>query len=235
MAEPEREQAGLDWPDQVPPVLWPVPVSETPALLGEDFTLVGKRVVIGTGPAGQWVYEQRASTPIHERDGQSVIGVLSEAEWYRQQREPTYPVVPHPVPVELAYYEALVPMHDATPITPDQSDLFPASRSASLVTDPTEPPVRWPRRATSERFLTGARCWFLWRDGPIRAYRAVGEPRREEVGTVNLSRGLEGLDKPVVSTVVPLFHEADWYRWLDTGDSPDSGLVRAETNLVFLE
>lgn len=235
MAEPESEQASIDWPNRVPPVLWPVPVAETAALLGTEFSLVGKRIVVGTGSDGHWIYAQRAATPTHIRDGRQVIGVLSEHDWYRQQRDPTYPVVPHSVPVERAYYESLVPMGDASPVAGDQSDIPPASRTASLLTEPSEPPVRWPRRATGESFLTGARCWFLERDGPIRAYRAVGEPRRQEVGTVDFSNGLEGLDTPVVSAMVPLYAEPDWYRWMETGTDPDEGLVIAEASLVFVE
>lgn len=235
MAEAEPDQhADIDeWPNQIPPVLWPIPVDDTAALLGGEFSLVGRRVVVGTGQNGHWLYQQRATTPIHERDGDRVIGVLSEHDWYRHQRDPTYPVVPHSVPVDRAYYEMLVPMGDAAPVASDQSEIPPASRTASLVTEPIEPPVRWPRRATRDSFLTGARCWVLSQDGPIRAYRAVGEPRRREVGTVDLSNGLEGLDTPVVSAMVPLYPEPEWYRWMDTGEWPD--FVLAEASLVFVE
>lgn len=237
MAQPNQDPTGLAWVNQVPPVLWPVPVTETPQILGADFTLVGKRLVVSAAGAnpGYWLYEQRAVTKIHDRNGQQVLGVVSESDWYRQQRDPTHPVVPHSVPVEQVFFEATVPMHDASPISPDQSDIRRDSRSASLVTDSTQPPVRWPRQATRERFVTGSRCWFLHREGPQRGYRAVGEPRRREVGTIDFSRGLEGLDTPIISTMIPLYRERDWYRWMDTGDRPEEPLVLAETKLVYLE
>lgn len=224
------------WDEQPPPVLWPVPIADTASLFGAHFTLPGQRVVVGHGARDRWLYDQRAATTIHERGGQQMIGVLSESDWYRQQRDPAYPAVPHPVPVEQVYYETGVAMDDAAPTVPDQSDIPHYARSASLVTDPERPPIRWPRPASRERFVTGARCWLIRNAGPEPGYRVAGEPRRGEVGTIDFNAGLEGLDTPVISSVLPVYGESSWYRWMDTGElRDDDRAIFVEVVLVSLE
>lgn len=224
--------------EQAPPVLWPVPIAETRSLFGADFTLIGARVIVGRADnhPGRWLYDQRAATKIHDRNGQRMIGVLSESDWYRQQRDPTYPAIPHSVPVELVYYETTVPIGDVGPRPTDQSDMPSYARCASLVTDPERPPIRWPRRATRERFVSGARCWLIREAGPDPGYRIVGEPRRAEVPTIDFDAGIEGLNTPVISSEVPVYSESNWYRWMDTGELPAGDpVVLAEAALVWLE
>jgi hypothetical protein len=201
------------------------------ARAGHD--LVGQRVIVGDPQAGTWVYEQRAATRIHRLDGEQVLGVVAEVDWYRRQRDPGYLMVPHPVPVERVFVE--VPEYSGRkPVVLDQSDLLPSRRSRSLVSRLDVPPSRWPRRADREGAVTGARCWIATQDGFRGDLRAIGEPRREETGTLNLSGGLEGLDKVVVAAMVPLCVEADWYRWQDTGQRPRQ-LFLVESQLVYLE
>lgn len=237
MAEPDHIPDKAVWDPQPPPVLWPVPAVEAPALAGDDYSLTGRRVVVGAARGvGEWAYDQRAATPIHERNGQQVIGVLPESDWYRQQRDATVPVVPRPVPASRVFVDVTVPVDaEAAPAASDQSDLRVEARSASLVSDPNLPPVRWPRQATGERFLTGARCWCPQQHGPEQGWRVVGEPRRREVPVLDFSSGLDGLDTPMTSTAVPLWPEADWYRWLDTGEPPAQSIPIVETHMVYLE
>ncbi|MFD9964853.1 hypothetical protein [Amycolatopsis sp. NPDC058986] len=232
--EPEHTVTGADWTTQRPPVLSPVPVTTALRLHGQ-LELIGQRVVVGDPRSGAWVYDQRAATKVHARDGQKMVGVVAEVDWYRQQRDPAYPVVPFSVPADRVWFELTDMVDpDAAPAPLDQSDLLPGYRSVSLVSDPTMPPVRWPRRADGERAVTGARCWLVMESGVHGGFRAAGEPRRSEVPAVNLSRGLEGLNQPVIGTIIPLYREMDWYRWQDTGDLPRQRFD-AESQLVYLE
>lgn len=229
---PSEDQVG-----QVPPVLWPVPLLEALDLLGGPAQLPGRRIVVGDldeSWQGHWLYEQRAVTQPHLLNDATCVGVLAEVDWYRQQRDSTYAAVPHPVPAARVYLEFEHPVGADTPTVPDQSDLAQERRSNSLVADPTVPPVRWPRRADGELRVTGARCWMLSHLGIESGFRAVGEPRREEVGTIDFRHGLEGLDEPVISTSLPLIAESEWYAWHDTGRSPSQRSM-VEAALVWLE
>lgn len=228
------------WWRQVPPVLWPMPVLDALRMLDTSWSIEGRRVIVADDSDELvqriWLYELRAATKVHERGGEQVVGIVPEVDWYRQQRDPTYPAVPRPVPVSQLFVELAVHVaEDEQPTLPDQSDVPPSARCASLVPDPAAPPVRWPRVATQERHLTGARCWVLHQDGPRPGWRAVGEPRRAEVGTIDFSAGLDGLDRPTVSTVMPVCREDGWYRLLDTGDLGSTPLASAEVSLVYLE
>lgn len=234
MTEQQDTDVG-SWAEQVPPVLWPVPIAEAGSLV-EEFDPIGCRVVVSHQPhTGRWVYQQRAFTRIHEYQGAPSIGVIPELDWYRQRRDPSYVAVPHPVPVERVFVELGMPMRGEQPVPPDQSELRPSARSASLVTDLDSPPVRWPRRANGQEFVTGARCWVIDSGGPRRDWRAVGEPRKSEVGTIDFTQGLDGLDQPTVSTMIPLLREPDWYQLIDTGGSQTDEVLLAESYLVFLE
>lgn len=124
---------------------------------------------------------------------------------------------------------------DDEPVPPDQSGITPDGRAARMVTDVSSPPVRWPRRATTVTSVLGARCWIVTPDGVLPAYRALSEPHPSEVGSIDFSAGLEGLDQPVVTTMVILCHEADYYRWADNGRAADVDVYKVEASLVWLE
>lgn len=223
---------------EVPPVLWPVPLVDALDLIGGPPALPGRRIVVGDQAAdrvGHWLYAQRAATRPHTLDGAICVGVLAESDWYRRQRDASVPAVPHAVPAARIYLEvehAIGPGDESS--SPDQSDLAPERRSASLVAEPAVPPVRWPRRADRELRTTGARCWILGEHGIQSGFRAVGEPRRREVGTVEFGGGLDGLDDPVISTSLPVVVESDWYAWHDTGTSPPRHWI-VESALTWLE
>ncbi|HEY3479623.1 MAG TPA: hypothetical protein VGL02_12070, partial [Streptomyces sp.] len=200
-------------------MLWPVPVADAGAFLGDADQVEGERVVIRDDipDAGRWIYDLRAATRVHDRDGKQFIGVLPEAEWYRRQRDDTCLAVPRSIPAEQVYIEIPTPVDPGTaPAPADQSDI-PYHRTRQLVSNPGEPPIRWARRATEERFVTGARCTILTGEGFKRGYRAVGEPRRGADPKLRFDAGLDEFDKPRPTAMIPLVGEDAWYRWQDTG------------------
>lgn len=239
MAHVERTGAqDCDWWQKKPPVRLPVPLAQAADLVTGELTIPGSRVIIGDSTNDIWLYDQRAATGIHPyQDGQAV-GVLPESDWFRVRRDPSYVAVPHTVPVDQVWIEFLASSDDGEPILPYQEDIAPESRSQRLVPDIKSPPVRWPRLATKVTSVLGARCWIVSPDGVLPGFRALTEPYRTKPGTVprvNLREGLDGLDKPVVTTSVTVTHERDWYRWKDTGDTRDMMLIEIETSLVWLE
>lgn len=233
MAQPDSGTS-RNWWDLVPPVLCPAPLTD-PTVQADPEALIGARVILGSPVAGTWLYDQRAVTKIHERDGQTLIGVLSEVDWYRQLRDPTYLAVPASVPIERVFVELPEdPGPGAAPAQPDQSDMLPGGRSVSMVSHPSIPPVRWPRRSDRERFITGARCRLVLRDGVLDGFRVAGEPRRATSDVLNLSGGLEDLNTPPIVATAPVLRESDWYAWSDTGVHP-ARRFNVQTQLIYLE
>lgn len=208
------------WWRRRPPVLVPVPATEATG------PLTGCRIIVAQD--GLWLYDQRACTEIHSYRGGRVVGVLDEAEWYRTQREPDLArAVPHPRPVEQIWVEQPVEL-DA------MADEERPELSGTLVEDTSRPPVRWLRPATAERAITGTRVWVISSQGPIHGLRALGEPRREAMPTtLNLSAGLDGLDEPVVGTVIPVATESEWYRWRQSSQRMQAITMAAQ--FVWLE
>jgi hypothetical protein len=183
---------------------------------------------------GLWLYEQRAATEPHQYKGQTVVGVLDEADWYRARRDPDSIAVPRPHPIDRLWVELPQHVGEGTPHRADQSDLPEKFRARSFVTDTSRPPVRWLRHAPQETELTGGRCWVITPHGPVQAGRVCGEPRRDLYRTtVDFRRGLEGLNEPIFGSVVPVSSEEHWYRWRQTGQRPH--LVHAATIFVWLE
>lgn len=219
-----------------PPVLWPVSITEAPALLSDQqqTDLLGHRVVVSSATDGVWYYDMRLVAPPHTYEGDRVVGVLPEIDWYRQQRDPTHIAVPRSVPVERVWYEIETEMpSDASPTPLPQDDIPPKFRSAHLVPSIESPPVRWPRlSSTVTGGITGARCSI----GGHRGYRIGCEPYRQEAeGRLHFWGGLEELDRPVFTTCVRLLDEETWYQALDQGGEFDAGVGQVETSLVWLE
>ena len=235
MGERPRTQ---DWRLDVPPVLWPVPVMDACELLPDKTSLadlIGHRVVLGDPVAGLYFYDVRLVIAPHMHQGAQVVGVVPEIDWYRRERDDTAAVVPTPVPVTRVWYEVGKYMEPTDqPIPLSQDDVQPARRSAHLVPRVDEPPVRWPRNCAEMIGVTGARCWL----GARPNFRIASEPvKQQDPSGVDLTQGLDGLDKPVVAPVVRVLREADWYRQLDTGADRSRNLEiwHAEASLVWLE
>jgi hypothetical protein len=215
------------WQWRAPPVLMPVPAAEISLLRGE-------RVVMFDADHGGWVYDQFAVTEPHQRDGETVVGLLDAADWYRSKREPDHVVVPRSHPLTELWVEVPQDVGNVSPVPPDQSDMLPSVRTKSLIVDLTHPPVRWLRIGLLQDRLNGSRCWLLTPKGPSRGWRVCGEPRRAEYrNTINLAEGLDGLNKPVIGTVTPVCAESAWYRWRQTGETPRLRLEA--TRFVWLE
>lgn len=222
--EPPEERS---WEYRAPPVLMPVPAAEVTELSG-------RRMVHHDASQGVWIYELRAVTEPHQRDGRRVVGVLDEAEWYRTLREPDYVAVPRSCALQDLWVEVRQEVGNVSPMEPDQADIVGQFRTKSIVSDLSRPPVRWLRFAQLETEVTGARAWMMTPQGPSSGWRVVGEPRRRTFETtLNFTRGLDSLDEPVVGTVVPVCTEADWYRWRQTGEVPQCKWPA--TQFVWLE
>jgi hypothetical protein len=204
-----------------------------PVPAAEVRPLAGKRVVMCDADQGIWVYGQWAVTEPHDRDGETVVGLLDSADWYRRKRDPEHVIVPRSHPLSGLWVELPQDVGNVSPIPPDQSDVRPAFRTKSIVADLSRPPVRWLRFSQFETEVNGSRCWVLTPSGASPAWRACGEPRRKVYSTIDLTDGLDGLDKPVVGTVVPVCLEEEWYQWRQTGQPPR--LRRIPTQLVWLE
>lgn len=220
-----------------PPVLWPVPLTEAPAMVGDVSgvdDLIGERIVISSPVDGVWYYDMRLMTAPHTRGDDRVVGVLPEIDWYRQQRDQTYIAVPRSVPVDRVWHEIETEMPDSSaPASLPQDDIPENSRAAHLVPSIDSPPVRWPRKsAVVTGSLTGARCWI----GGHRGYRIGCEPYRQEAeGRLHFWGGLDQLDRPVFTTCVRLLDEETWYKALDHGGDFDNGVYQVETSIVWLE
>jgi hypothetical protein len=222
------EPADLEWWQKAPPVLMPVPAAEA----GQ---LTGKRVVVVDAARGLWLYEQRAVTEPHVRNGVQVVGVLDESAYWHSQDEPDAVVVPRSQPLDTLWVEKPVDVGNTSPIPPAQDDLARSARTKSLVVDLDRPPVRWLRFAPHELEVTGARAWVLAPDGYEFGVRALGEPRRHKFeGAIDWSKGIESLDKPAIGTAVPVCSEIRWYRWRRTGEAPQQ-VEWYPTSLVWLE
>lgn len=218
------------WEYQRPPVLVPAPASSARS------NLAGRRVIAHDPSDGVWRYDLRAATESLAHQGQVVVGVLAEADWYRQQRDSAVHVAPHSVPLDTLWIEHLVDDADLMPHTPDQSDIPQAAgRARRLVEDITAPPVRYLRPAVHADALVGARACVMSPSGPLWDQRIVGDPRRQVFppSTLNFTRGVESLGDPVVGTVVPVCREADYYAWGETGDLPRA--IMHATRFVWLE
>lgn len=225
----------IDWWLAVPPILVPCPLADA---LARDVEVVGRRVVVDVAPgAGGWLYEQRAVTAVHDVDGVQAIGVLPEADYWRTRRDETYVAVPHPVPLDRIWIEEPEPMGaDDEPVPLGQDDIAEFARTRRLVPDRAVPPVRWPRRATTVTSTTGARCWLATPDGVLDGYRALSEPYKTEPGEVNrlrLREGIEGMDKPEVTTAVLVTTDQLWHHATDTGEPVDTRSV--EPYLVWCQ
>jgi hypothetical protein len=221
------ERTTLEWWEQAPPVLMPVPA-------GEACPLTGSRVVVMDTEHGVWLFDQRAVTEPHKRNGQQVVGVLDEAEWYRVSDEPEYLAIPHSRPLDNLFVEQPIDVGNTSPVPPRQDDLTPANRTKSLIVDTTRPPVRWLRYAAYESELTGARAWIMTKQGGTYGWRVIGEPRRREFpNTLNLTRGIDSLSEPVVGTAVPVCSERAWYLWRRSDVAPT--VQWAAIQFVWLE
>lgn len=212
------------WAQQQPPVLVPVPAADVHLLTGQPLT--GQRLVVHVPERGVWRYDLRAATEQHPYrlpSGEVVtcVGVLEEAEWYRQQREGGTPAVPTPMPLDWLWVEQPIPAAEVQPDIPDQSRVPDSLGNAEhLVGTADKPPVRWPRPALHERgVIPGARAIYMGRGGPEMGLRVCGAPRLVEFQAVNMT-SLETLDQAPEGPVVPMCTEDKWYAWAQTGRAP---------------
>lgn len=221
------------WQWRAPPMLMPVPAADVQPLTGQR-VVVFDRDHNHDHNRSIWVYGQWAVTEPHDRDGETVVGLLDEADWYRHQREPEHVVVPRSHPLSGLWVELPQDLGNVARPQPDYADVRRSLRTTSIVADLTRPPVRWLRFGMLETELTGSRCWVLTPEGPQSAWRVCGEPRRGSyTTTINFNDGLDGLDKPVIGTLVPACPEDAWYRWRQTGEPPEVTLYA--TQFVWLE
>lgn len=219
MASRENEPADA-WAYERPPVLVPVPAAEV-------HPLTNQRLVVHDPQRQVWRYDLRALTEPHPlKVGTTVetcVGVAPEGDWYRKQRSPDIPVVPIPMPLAWLYVEQAMPDPDIEPETPDQSHVSQkAGHARHLVADASRPPVRRLRAALDAEVVpTGARACLMTPRGPLWGFRVCGAPRLDTFqGTLDLTRGLENLNRPPTGPKIPLCHEADWYSWEQTGRTP---------------
>lgn len=226
----------LDWWLQRPPILVPAPLSD---VIADGRDIRGSRVVVDAAPgAGAWLYEQRAATGVHTTPGGDAVGVLTEGDYWRADRDDTYVAVPHAVPVEQVWLELPEPMDTDEPVLLAQDDIAESTRSRRLVPDPMVPPIRWPRRATTVSSVLGARCSIATPDGLKAGFRALTEPWRTRPGEINRVRfrgGVDGLDDPEVTLVITLTTDAAWHKATDTGRLDHDALFDAEPDLVWLD
>lgn len=218
---------GREWEYARPPVLVPHSAADVSELRG-------RRVIVHDPQHGIWRYDLRAVCNAHE-DGPAV-SVVSEADWYREQREPGEIALPWLLPLDRVWIEHAVDRGDFAESVPDQSDIpVDAGRSRRLIEDISRPPVRYPRPAVRATALVGARACVMTPSGPVWDQRIVGDPRRQVFPpeTLNLSRGFDSLGEPVVGTVIPVCTEDEFYAWEQTGQPPDP--VLHATRFVWLE
>lgn len=186
----------------------PAPIVPVPALtvVGSGGTLRGARVLIGL-PGHGWRGEMRADSLIRQ-GARSLVPVLSEADWYRAERD-RVEVVAALVPVERVWVETLS--------TADASADPPAVAEAHQVVSLDSPPTRAALTAEGAAQLTGRRVVHTGQEGETRGLRAVTESHQ----------GADGISQVRVAA------EADWYRWAATGQAPATRALPA--NELWLE
>lgn len=223
MASREHENADA-WAYTKPPVLVPVPAAGVRPLINQRLVLHDPVRQLGR-------YGLRALTEPHplrlRTTVETCVGVVAESDWYRKQRDPDALVVPMPMPLDWLYVEQPMPDLDTGLEPLDQSHIpLDAGHARYLTADPSRPPVRRLQPALdAEVVRIGARACVMSRNGPIWDLRVCGEPRLGTFdGTLDLTRGLDNLDRPPVGPKIPLCSEADWYRWEHTGKTPAADL-----------
>lgn len=195
----------LPWtPRRSPAAVIPMPVT---AVAGAD----GHRAVFGVAGRG-WRYDFRIVQAPYERDGQFLVDVSTEAEWYRQQligqfdggsealrerltapRRGTWPVLAERVWVEVvgpAPAEHASGTADAPPTV--------LERVVSLAA----PPPRVPIPVRDAMRIAGQRLVVVNPKGEWRDVRATSEMYEHEDGGWHI-------------LVIP---ERGWYRWALTGE-----------------
>lgn len=161
----------------------------------QAFDIHSSRVVIGAAHVG-WINDLRADDPI-TRDGQLIVPVLPESEYYRAlDDETTAEATMLPADQVWVETEAANPAKKVGPVL---------SLLDNLV-DPDVPQTRSPMPASEAPGLTGRRVWY-WDNVKFRAdYRCVSEPFETGPGDIG----------------VRIVQEAEWYRWHRTGVLPQS-------------
>ncbi|HCT79896.1 MAG TPA: hypothetical protein DGG94_06980 [Micromonosporaceae bacterium] len=186
----------------------PAPIVPVPALtvVGSGGTLRGARVLIGL-PGHGWRGEMRADALIRQ-GARSLVPVLSEADWYRAERD-RVEVVAALVPVERVWVETLSTAEAGA----DPPAVAEASQLVSLDSPPTRPAL--PVEGAAQ--LAGRRLVHTGQEGETRGLRAVTESYQ----------GADGFPQVRVTA------EVDWYRWAATGQAPATRALPA--NELWLE
>ncbi|GAA2353001.1 hypothetical protein Cme02nite_27000 [Catellatospora methionotrophica] len=180
----------------------PAPIVPVPALtvISSGGVLRGARVMIGL-PGHGWRTGLRGDSMIRQ-GARSLIPVLTEAEWYRAERE-RVEVFAALVPVERVWVETISTSAERTAST-DNLTLVSLDSPPTRVAVPAE---LMAAQATGQ--LTGRRLVQTGNDGEQRGLRAVTEAHS----------GPEG------NAQVRVAQEHEWYRWAATGQAPATRAV----------
>lgn len=217
------------WWDAAPGVVVPIPAGDVTG------RLAGRRVVIHDGPIRgdqirPWLGDVRAVTEpfvpaSRAPNAGEMIGLLAEADWYRQEREraegsPQTVIVPFSQRLDRVWVEETIEVTGPAYAVHDPN-VLPASRARAMVSDPASPPVRRPIPIQDLRRTTGARLAIVTPDGVRYDLRAIGEPYAQVAPLEVLlatSSGWDDMERPFSLTVIDACAEADWYRYQQTGE-----------------
>lgn len=239
MTDSSQQHPELDidpeWYKAPPPLVVPSPA--------QDFTgnIANRRLILrGRNPEHgdiQWISDVRAWTEAHPyqgpsgenrpRPGETVIGVLSEADYFRHNwaianGEAPPVIVPWPVPIADAWVEELVDSFGEKQPVQRQDDVSARWRTPALVEATDKPPIRYPIPISRMQRVSGARVVISTRRGFDSGLRAVSEPFRVvETAGLNLSRGLDSLGEPYTGTMIQICDAAEYWRWQQMGITPD--------------
>lgn len=194
MTEADFERWAAQWRTPPAPIV-PVPAATVVASGG---TLRGARVLIGL-PGHGWRDGMRADALVR-KGGRSLVPVLTEADWYRAERDRTE-VMAALVPIERVWVETI---HSASD---QQVSALDAPALVSLDGPPHRPAI--PVEGAGQ--ITGRRLVHTGEDAESRGLRAVTE----------VYEGQDGV--PCVRLVA----ETDWYRWAATGQTPSTKAIPA--------
>jgi hypothetical protein len=224
-----------------PPVLLPVPVSESTRLTpGERLIWHKQTVEYGCWTSYNFV---AASSPYLKRTrsiDRFVVDALSDPDFYRRaRREDSCP----PVAIRTSELWTVVPApndgydpaSDGGPV-PTRSGVVAGYTVPAF--DPAEPPIRRLHLATAVSGIVGARAWLMPIDGgPAEpGFRVASEPLPYDVSQEYDAIGLTGMGDGRIGASVALARDEHWWSAHDHGRPvhPDH-VIRAPYIAVLIE